>query len=401
MKAPRMLWAMPYLPWPTTSGGKLRQFHLLRCLADRGYRITLLVQSKTLLDDEARNQLAPLVERLIVLPRRPLKHPRTLTSVLFSRYPLLVCVNGFAPDLEARFEALLDEPWDIVQIEHSYALEPYIAALARRGQAFVLSEHNLESGLSAATYQRLPPLLRPLARIDRERYRRWERNALVNATEVIALTEGDAESFRAISGRRAHLVVNGADTRAALGLQPDHASQRVLFVGNFEYAPNLEAVAFALDEILPRVWQALPQARFAVCGYKLPAEWERRWPDPRIEWRGFVADLRTVQRESSVFLAPLRQGGGSKLKVLEALAAGLPLVSTAQGVSGLGVHDHEHYLAGESANQLAPATIDLLQSRELAQRIGAAGRRYVREHHSWEHAANQLEQVHQTLKSCA
>jgi glycosyltransferase involved in cell wall biosynthesis len=401
MKAPRMLWAMPYLPWPTTSGGKLRQFHLLRCLADRGYRITLLAQSKTPLDDEARNQLAPLVERLIVLPRRPLKHPRTLTSVLFSRYPLLVCVNGFAPELEARFEALLDEHWDIVQIEHSYALEPYIAALARRGQAFVLSEHNLESGLSAATYQRLPPLLRPFAHIDRQRYRRWERTALANATEVIALTEGDAASFRAISGRSAHLVVNGADTRAAAGLQPDHASQRVLFVGNFEYAPNLEAVAFALDEIMPRVWQALPQARFAVCGYKLPPEWAQRWPDPRIEWRGFVADLRTVQRESSVFLAPLRQGGGSKLKVLEALAAGLALVSTAQGVSGLGVHDGEHYLAGESAAELAAATIDLLQSRDLAARVGAAGRRYVREHHSWEHAANQLEQVHQTLESCA
>ena len=401
MKAPRMLWAMPYLPWPTTSGGKLRQFHLLRCLADRGYRITLLVQSKTPLDDEARCALAPLVERLIVMPRRPLKHPRTLAGVLFSGYPLLVCVNGFAPGLEARFETLLDEPWDIVQIEHSYALEPYIAALARRGQSFVLSEHNLESGLSAATYQRLPALLRPFAHIDQRRYRRWERNALANATEVIALTEGDAASFREISGRSAHLVVNGADTNATANLAPNHSAQRVLFVGNFEYAPNLEAVAFALDEILPRVWQALPQARFAVCGYKLPAEWAQRWPDPRIEWRGFVADLRTVQRESSVFLAALRQGGGSKLKVLEALAAGLPLVSTAQGVSGLGVHDGEHYLAGESAEKLAAATIDLLQSRDLAARIGAAGRRYVREHHSWEHAANQLEQVHHTLELCA
>ncbi|MDU5674434.1 MAG: glycosyltransferase, partial [Pseudomonas aeruginosa] len=111
--------------------------------------------------------------------------------------------------------------------------------------------------------------------------------------------------------------------------------ERVLFLGNYEYAPNVDAVEWMLDEILPRVWAHCPEARMSVCGYALPAEWAQRWSDPRIEWQGFVPDLLQLQSSSSVFLAALRHGGGSKLKVLEALAAGLPLASTAQGVSGL------------------------------------------------------------------
>ena len=102
----RILWTMPYLPWPTTSGGKSRQYHLLRRMAERGHRITLLVQSKAPLDDEGRARLEPLVEQLIVLPRRPLRQPLTLWHAALSPWPLLTTVNGHAPALADRFEAM-------------------------------------------------------------------------------------------------------------------------------------------------------------------------------------------------------------------------------------------------------------------------------------------------------
>ena len=90
----RILWTLPYLPWPTTSGGKTRQFHLLRNLAARGHRITLLVQSKTELNDDTRAALEPWLERLIVIPRRPLRSVRTLLAVAFARPPMLASANG-------------------------------------------------------------------------------------------------------------------------------------------------------------------------------------------------------------------------------------------------------------------------------------------------------------------
>src|SRR5690606_1852172 len=102
----RVLWVVPYLPWPTTSGGKTRQYQLLRSLAARGHRITLLVQSKVPADDECRRMLEPLLERLIVLPRRSLRSPLTLLAALFAPWPLLASVNGLSAGLRARFEAL-------------------------------------------------------------------------------------------------------------------------------------------------------------------------------------------------------------------------------------------------------------------------------------------------------
>lgn len=101
----------------------------------------------------------------------------------------------------------------------------------------------------------------------------------------------------------------------------------------------------------------------------------------------------------SLFIAPLRQGGGSKLKVLEAMAAGLPLVSTAQGASGLAIRPEEHYLAGDNAQALADAVIRLLSEPTLAAQLAGAARLYARQHHDWAVAGDELEQIYRTLPS--
>lgn len=394
----RVLWTLPYLPWPITSGGKARQYHLLRRMAARGHAITLLVQSKTPADEAVRQALEPLLERLIVVPRRPLRHPRTLWHAATSSAPLLASVNGFAPDFTQQFDALLQESWDIVQIEHSYGFQPFADSLARQGQRFILTEHNVESELGAATYGKWPAVLRPLARYDQWRAKRWERQVLSRAAAVVAVTESDAKSLGAISGRPTHVVSNGVDTRGFAQVTPDPLSMAILFVGNYEYAPNVDAVEWAAAEILPLVWQQRPQARFLVCGHALPDSWRQRFPDPRIEWRGYVDHLPTVQAQSSVFLAPLRFGGGSKLKVLEALAAGLPIVSTPEGLSGLGAQDGVHARVAETAQQMADALVAVLGHPAEALRLGQSARQLVNERFDWDAAVAQLEAVYRAVR---
>lgn len=397
MPVRRLLWILPYLPWPTTSGGKLRQFHLLRELAGRGYRISLLVQSKTLPSPEQQQALQPWLEELWVYPRRPLRSWRTLLAGAVGRPPLLASINGYHRALGEKLAELLRQPWDVVQIEHSYSLQPYLEVLADYPPGFVLSEHNIESDLSRTTWQRLPALLRPLAQWDHWRYRRWEREALRRARQVIALTPADAAVFRQLGPTPVHVVPNGADVQTGAAVHPDHAAQQLLFLGNYEYSPNLDAVQWLLEEIMPRLWNVYPGARLAIGGYAMPATWADRWPDPRIRWLGYVPDLPALQQASSLFIAPLREGGGSKLKVLEAMAAGLPLVSTGQGVSGLQVRDGEDYLAAEDSAALAAAALRLLSDPALAATLGAAGRRYVSQHHSWQQVATTLEQVYREI----
>lgn len=394
----RILWTLPYLPWPTTSGGKLRQFQLLRALSARGHRITVLAQSKEALGADCRHQLESVAERLIVLPRRPLKHPLTLLAAAVAPYPLLASVNGLAPELRRTFGELLEQPWDVVQIEHSYALQPFLPELRRRRQPFLLTEHNVESTLGAATYQNLPRWLAPFAWWDRWRYQRWEETVLGEAERVAAVTWEDAAVMSQRSGRLVDVVINGVDVAAFAAVRPALDSQRLLFVGNFEYPPNRDAVAWLAGEIMPRLWRRLPRARLAVCGYAMPEGWARRWTDPRLEWRGFVPALPPQQSRAAAFIAPLREGGGSKLKVLEALAAGLPLLSTPQGVSGLALQHGRDCLLGEDAEQLAAAAADLLSRPDSAADLGAAGRAYAARRHDWSVAADQLETIYRELR---
>lgn len=400
MRPLRILWILPYLPWPTTSGGKLRQYHLLRCLAARGHRITLLVQSKVPLDAATQAQLEPLLEELIVLQRRPLRSLKTMLAGLLSPAPLLASVNGHAPVFSRTLQQLLQRTWDVVQLEHSYTYEPCRGPLQQHARGFLLSEHNVESTLAEVTYSRLPAVFRPLARLDRWRYQRWERQVVGAARKVVALTEDDAKVLADYSQQPIAVVVNGTDTEAFAEVVADPAAGRILFVGNFEYAPNIDAVEWLLDEIMPAIWAAAPQTRLCLCGYALPTQWAERWPDARIEWQGFVPSLQPVQAKSSLFLAALRDGGGSKLKVLEAMAAGLPVVATPQAVSGLEVQRGTHYQGGADAAALIAAALQLLADPQLARATGEAGRDYVRAQHDWQRSAEQLEAVYAEL-TCA
>ena len=395
----KILWILPYLPWPLTSGGKTRQYHLLRTLSERGHRITLLVQSKTEADAAVRAALEHWVERMIVIPRRPLKHPMTVFAGLLAPWPLLTTVNGLSRPLRQCFDELLQESWDVIQIEHSYSLQPYLKPLMHASLDFVLTEHNLESSLGGATYDRFPRWASPFVRFDQWRCRQWERNAFNAARQVVAVTETDAHAMRQLTSTPVEVVVNGVDSRSYANVVAAPTSQRVLFVGNYEYAPNLDAVQWMLDEIFPLIWKACPEARLAVVGYALPDTWPERWSDSRIEWIGFVPDLPALQEQCALFIAALRHGGGSKLKVLEAMAAGLPLVSTGQGASGLAINPDEHYLLGENAEALADAVVRLLGEPLLAALLSDAARRYARTHHDWSVAGDELEQIYRKLPS--
>jgi polysaccharide biosynthesis protein PslH len=394
----RILWILPYSPWPTSSGGKTRQYQLIRSLAQAGHQITLLVQSKTPVGDREREALLPFLERLIVLPRRSLRSPVTLVAALLAPYPLLVSINGLAPRVQSMFSELLAERWDAIQIEHSYSFQPYERLLRQSGQPFILTEHNVESELGAATYDRFPSWLNWFVHLDQWRYRRWEKRVLSQAEQVVCVTEADARALSALCRHPSRVVVNGVDCRHYATVEPDYQAQRLLFIGNYEYPPNVDAVEWALDEVMPMLWQRCPEVRFVLAGFAMPAHWPERWNDPRIEWHGFVPDLRELQRSASIFFAPLRQGGGSKLKVLEAMAAALPVVTTAQGVSGLAVQEGVHYRGGEDTRSLAAALVALVQSPLDAKAVGEAGRAYVTAVHDWSTAARQLEQVYATIK---
>ncbi len=396
----KILWTCPYLPWPTVGGNRLRVFHLMRVLAERGHRITFVVQSDQYLGRRATAPVREIVERLIILPRRRRLSPITLAAAALSPYPVDVSIQGYSATARTTMHALLKESWDVVNIEHSYFLQPFLRALQDRKQPFVLTEHNVESTLVWMNdyHPRLPKQVLPyLQHFDTWRYQRWEKRALSLPHRLIAVTAQDALVMQKITGRSVDVVPNGADVESYRQVAPDRGRQQFMYIGNYGYWPNQDAVEWTVNEILPRIWRTLPDTRMIVCGSGMPESWRTRWPDPRIEWRGFIDDIKTVQRTCSVFLAALRAGGGSKLKVLEAMAAGLPVVTTAQGASGLTARAGVEYLYGATPDELAAAVVTLMQDPAAAQTVGEAGRQYVNAAHGWDAVVDQLEAIYVNL----
>jgi len=250
-----------------------------------------------------------------------------------------------------------------------------IAAAALRGLArrrpVIYNAHNLESGFRHE--------LGGGAR-ERERMRAFERGLLERASESWMASEADVRAARELCpGARLRYVPNVVDVAAIAPVTPPISARRAIFVASFAYEPNVRALRFLLEQVFPRVWAELPDARLTLVGAGLA-----RPPsgDPRVQALGFVEDLRAVYASASCAVVPLLGGGGSPLKFIEALAYGLPVIATPRAASGLEVRDGEHCLIAEGAERFATALALVL--REGATQLGRRGRELVAERYSIE-----------------
>jgi glycosyltransferase involved in cell wall biosynthesis len=391
----RILWTSPNFPWPTTNGGKLRQVNLMRQLAHRGHKSTLFSLAKEMPRPEDIGHLETFLDRVIVITRRPATHPAVLLAAGLSLdRPVAATVNGLSALYEQEADRLLAESWDIIQCEHTYGFEPLERPLRRHRKPFFLTEHNVESTVVATAFERFPAAVRPLQRLDAIRYRRWERRVIRQADCVIAVTDQDAEAFRHMGAQHTATVVNCIDTESFAHTIPQPLARRLLFLGNFEYPPNVDAVTWLNTEIMPQVWATAPDVSLTIAGHATPKAWRKRWLDPRIEFVGYLPSVRDAHAAASVFVAPIRSGGGSKLKVLEAMAAGTPIVATSEAVSGLAVRPGLEHVGGDTLEEMTAGIRYCLENPHAAFRMGQQARNYAVKHHDWSVGTDALERAY-------
>jgi glycosyltransferase involved in cell wall biosynthesis len=184
-------------------------------------------------------------------------------------------------------------------------------------------------------------------------------------------------------------------------LQPDSSPvdpEALLFVGSLNYRPNADGVAWFVEEVLPRVRRARPGAVLTIVGRGTPALL-RRLAAPGVIVAGAVDDVLPYLRRASVVVAPLRVGGGTRLKVLEGLSMAKPVVSTTLGAEGLDVADGEHLLLADEPAEMAGSILRLLADPALGRRLGDAGRALAVERYGWAGAAARLEAFHAEVAS--
>jgi glycosyltransferase involved in cell wall biosynthesis len=387
------------LCYPPTAGNRIRTLNLMLRLARR-HRITYLCRGDvhSTEADAARTFLGDHGIDLVIahdpfVPKTGASFAASLALNLLSPLPYAVATHNSpalrrALAVHARSRRV--ELWQFEWLAYADALQGDPSART------VAIAHNVESLI----WQRyVEAELRFLQRwyLTRQwrKFERYEKKLLATATRVVAVSSDDARLLRQSFGLRdVDVVDNGIDRAYFEEVKSYRDPKQVLFLGSLEWRPNLDAVGLLLDRIFPAVLAQQPDARLCIVGRNpSPALVRRVATLPWAELHADVADVRPYLARSGVLAVPLRIGGGSRLKILEALACGTPVVSTRVGAEGLCLRPGTHHIEVESVDGMAEALVCCLRDPAPVQEMARNGRALVLERYDWEALAVRLEQV--------
>ena len=397
----RILWVKIGGLWPLNMGGRLRSFHAISELAKR-HRVTVLTTHGPADDPDGLAAHLEGCERVVSVPYAIPKAgtPRFAAALLrswLSPYPVDLW-KCRVPTLRSKVKEALAAGVDVCVADFLVAG----ANVPLGGPTpTILFEHNVEYMI----WKRLHAVeargwRRALLASEWRRMRRYEARACRQARLTIAVSEAD----------RALLATNapGADIRAiptgvdASYFHPNGTVEKpaqLVFTGSMDWYPNEDAIVHFMDAILPRLRQRVPGLTIAVVGRNPSERLKTAGASRGVQITGTVADVRPYVAEAAVYIVPLRVGGGTRLKIFEALAMGKAVVSTSVGAEGLPLTPGEHFLQADSPEDFAEAVLSLLEDAPRRRALGEAGRHLVEARYSWKQIGREFERLCEEVAS--
>ena len=380
-------------PYPPNGGAKARDFNLLLHLS-RHHQVTCVCLLEP--NDEAVNSV--LLENFGVKAVSFHQNTRFFPRLKTVAYHLLKGLPIATVDFFNRQMFLFlknftkNEVVDFVQVEHSF-LAPYLLALPERLRSSSLIDlHNIGE-LQYSRMADLPhaPEPRLISRLKAVLMRNWEVRFVTSFAGVSVVSENEAQWLRSRNPALCVSVIeNGVDANVYSMLPEEPELDVVLFVGTMGYSPNVDAVRWFCLSIWPLIRQSFPDLQFLIVGRNPSPEVKALEHYPGVMVSGCVDDLQPYYRKACLVVVPLRAGGGTRLKILEAMAFGRTVVSTSIGCEGLTVKHGEHLLIADDPVQFADCIMKLLNDARLRLWIANNGRSFVAEHHNWETIGNKL-----------
>lgn len=403
----QLLFLTPQLPYPPHQGTTIRNYHLIRHLAAHHTidLITFLAPGQVL---SADNPLYTYCRQIhsAPQPRRTLRQrgSDTLRSLL-PDMALRLESNEMRQLVATQAQTAL---YDVVQIEGiemaQYGLQ--LAKAASTRPLLVFDDHNCEYLLqqrNAFTDLRRPRrwLAAAYSLLQWRKLRHYEAAICRQADLVLAVSEPDKSALQALGTERPLLVIAngielGADQASPTPSVPSDPFT-LLFVGKMDYRPNIDGALWFAQRVLPLILAEEPRARFQIVGMNPHARLDPLRTNPAVEITGAVDSVAPYLAKAGIYVVPLRVGGGTRFKVLEAMAAGKAIVSTTLGVEGIDLHDGRELLLGDTPRVFADAVLRLLRDQQaigiLATNLGQCARHFVEAHYSWHEIVPKLEQA--------
>lgn len=391
----KILMLTPYLPYPLLSGGQIRSYNLLKNLAKK-HQITLVALIK---NDSEKKYIANIKKycHKVIVAKRPEKPwtARNIIKTIFGFFPFLVVRNFSESAKTAVIEELKNETFDLIHAETFYVM-PHIP---KTNIPMILVEQTIEY----LVYQHFVDTIkfwpvRMLLSIDVSKIHYWEKYFWKQAKAVVAMSESDKKKMQEnVANLEVKIVPNGVDClvfnfrNKSIGHKPT-----ILFVGNFKWLQNREAVLKLVKDIWPIIVKKIPNAKLWIVG-KFPTQDILNMRSSQIVVSDDIEDITYAYKNSDVLLAPIYGPGGTRYKILEAMASGIPVITTTCGIEGLDITDGKEAIIRDDIKQLAEATISILTQPKLYNNLALNANLIVREKYTWEVIAQALDKIYESI----
>ncbi len=407
MQRPSLLVLTPQPPYPLHQGTAIRNFHLLRWLSGR-FRCDLATFSGSPVGEDS--PLREFCDRILTVPPPSRSVAERILTTFLSPMPDMA-LRLRSDEMFEKLRPMVEERgYRVVQIE-GIEMAPYglwAAELLRwRGGTpwVVFDDHNAEYVLQKRAF--LTDVRNPLrwpgalySFIQWRKLRKYERSVCRRADAVVAVSGRDAGMLRKLDGAIEPIVVpNGVDSSRYGDFHGELRSgpPTLVFTGKMDFRPNVDAMTWFASAIWPRIRAMHRDVRLSIVGQKPHAKIRRLGELPGITVTGFVPDIRPHIASADVYVVPLRMGGGTRLKVLQAMAMGKAIVSTSLGAEGIGATDGREILLRDAPGAFADAVLSLLVDEPRRRSLGEAARAFVKEHFDWSVIAPALAQAYPVM----
>ena len=381
-----------YLPFPLYSGGHIRLYNIIKELSKK-HSITLVCEDRFYQTEEDRKELEKFCKKVITVTKKKQWTVRNILKACFSLYPFLLVGHTNQLFKKTIKEVVSEEKFDFCHVETFYIMQN----LPRLNIPLVLAEHNIEYLVYKRFIETKPFFLRLFLYLDILKIKLWEEYYWGKVKKLIAVSE---EEKKLMGEKDIEVVPNGVDVKqyqiSKIKNQKSSREKRILFIGDFRWLQNRDACEWMIKEIWPHIKSKV--GKLWIVGRKIPDSIKNLTNDDDIIFdENAPSETSEIYSNADILLAPIRVGGGTSFKILEAMASGLPVVTTPLGIEGIKAVNGKDVLIGENADELGHLTVNVLQDEKLYNKLGIGARKLIEENYDWKIIVKKLEEVYKDL----